>query len=133
MSKYVADTHALIWYFYDSPRLGAGARDAFAEIANSESMLVVPAVVVAEMLMVVEKGRVAVTPADLREIIQRLRKTPVCQFTSLTPDLVLNSATLTAIPDIFDRLIVCEARELDAAILTKDKIITDSNLARVIW
>lgn len=133
MSMYVADTHALLWYFFNPGRLGAQAHTALVKVGRGQATLVIPVVVVAEMVMVVEKGRVQATLADLQRIIQRLQRNPVCHLPSLSVEAVLNSATLTAIPDIFDRLIVYEARRWNASLLTRDALITQSGLVSVLW
>ena len=133
MTTYVADTHALIWYFFNPARLGPNVQAALAEVSNGQASLVIPAVVVAEMVMVVERGRVQATLADLRSVIDRLRRNPACELPAITSEDVLNSATLTAIPDIFDRLIVYEARKRNASLLTRDALLTRSGLTNVIW
>jgi PIN domain nuclease of toxin-antitoxin system len=78
MTTYVADTHALIWYLFNPGRLGSDAQVALGEVAEGHATLVIPAVVVAEMVMVVEKGRVQATLADLKNVIDRLRRNPAC-------------------------------------------------------
>jgi PIN domain nuclease of toxin-antitoxin system len=133
MTTYVADTHALIWYLFNPGRLGSDAQVALGEVAEGQATLVIPAVVVAEMVMVVEKGRVQATLADLKNVIDRLRRNPACALPSLTSEDILNSATLTTIPDIFDRLIVYEARKHNASLLTRDTMLTRSELTKVVW
>jgi len=39
MPLYVADTHSIIWYFYDVPRLGAAAERAFDQVDAGEATL----------------------------------------------------------------------------------------------
>ncbi len=133
MTTYVADTHALIWYFFNPTRLGPNAYTALREVGEAQAVLIVPAVVVAEMVMVVEKGRVQVSLADLHHVVDRLRYNPACELPALTVEDVLNSAALTVIPDIFDRLILYEARKRDALLLTRDTTLTGSGLVPVIW
>jgi len=87
MTTYVADTHALIWYFFKPSRLGPSAQAALS----------------------------------------------VCELPPLTSEDILNSATLTTIPDIFDRLIVFEARKRNASLLTRDEVLTRSGIASVVW
>ena len=133
MTTYVADTHALIWYFFKPSRLGPSAQAALDEVGEGQALLVIPAVVVAEMLMVVERGRVQATLTDLQGVIDRLRRNSVCELPPLTSEDILNSATLTTIPDIFDRLIVFEARKRNASLLTRDEVLTRSGIASVVW
>jgi len=45
MTSYIVDTHALIWYLVDDPRLGEKAREI---LQSSGNRLIVPAIVLAE-------------------------------------------------------------------------------------
>ena len=45
MNLYVADTHALFWYFIASPLLGAQAKAAFDEGKQGQALIYVPAIV----------------------------------------------------------------------------------------
>jgi PIN domain nuclease of toxin-antitoxin system len=48
-------------------------------------------------------------------------------------DSVLASRALSAIPDIFDRLVVTDAMILQAALITKDVVIQNSGVVPTIW
>ncbi len=81
----------------------------------------------------IEKGRVQATLADLQRVVQSLQRDSVCHLPPLSVETVLSSATLTAIPDIFDRLIVSEALRWNAQLLTRDALITQSGLVSILW
>src|SRR3990172_6016833 len=130
MALYVADTHALLWYLAGSPQLSSPARSAFDGAASGSNDVVVPAIVIAELVMLAEKRRGI---ADLDRVVAALRAKPGFRLSSLTPDLALRIQTLTTFPDIHDRLIVAEALDLDATIITRDQVITASRLAKVVW
>jgi PIN domain nuclease of toxin-antitoxin system len=51
----------------------------------------------------------------------------------LLPETVIESHTFTAIPDIFDRLVVAEARRLGLPLITRDATIKASGLVSVVW
>jgi PIN domain nuclease of toxin-antitoxin system len=51
----------------------------------------------------------------------------------LLPRTVLDSHRWSAIPDIFDRLIVAEAIELEMSLLSCDPVIRDSGIVGVVW
>ena len=44
MTDVVTDTHGLIWYLEDSPRLSAAARDAFDRCDRGEKLVYVPTI-----------------------------------------------------------------------------------------
>ena len=130
MALYVADTHALVWYLSGSPLLGETARRAFDEAASSESRVIVPVISLAELVMMIEKGRSGV---DVAAVMAALRATPGFEIRPLTPEVALSIQSLTALPDIHDRLIVAEAIADKATLITRDQSITASGLVQTIW
>ncbi len=54
---YVADTHSLLWYLYDVPRLGSRAEVASREVSAGRATLLIPAIVLAEIVHIVERRR----------------------------------------------------------------------------
>jgi PIN domain nuclease of toxin-antitoxin system len=131
--SYITDAHPLLWHLANDPRLSNRARAVLAEADAGRANLIIPAVALAEMLMVVEKGRLPIPPADLAESIRRWQAARNVELASLTPDVVLAAMRLTAIPEIFDRLIVAEVRARGLPIITKDEDIAGSGLVSVIW
>ncbi|PON14190.1 hypothetical protein C2W62_30405 [Candidatus Entotheonella serta] len=55
--EYLTDAPALLWHLYRPQRLGEQARQVFADADAGQACIHVPAVVAAEVLMVVQKGR----------------------------------------------------------------------------
>ncbi len=132
---YLTDTHAILWHLFITPRrLGPAAQVAFAEADAGQARIIVPAVVVAEMIAVVERGRLpGVTVVALLTQLHRMQYSANYWLLALRPATVIASHTLTAIPDIFDRLIVAEARRLGLPLITRDQGIRASNLVTVVW
>ena len=64
MNLYVADTHALFWYFIASPLLGAQAQAAFDEGKQGQALIYIPAIVLAELHFLNEKKQ---RPIDYRQ------------------------------------------------------------------
>ena len=85
------------------------------------------------MVMVVERKRVQSTLDELRGILAVLEEEAVCLFTPLRAEDVLGSAALSAIPDIFDRLIVYEAVKHNAILITRDAAIAQTGLVQTLW
>jgi PIN domain nuclease of toxin-antitoxin system len=61
-----------------------------------------------------------------------VQRTERC-YNAIVESTVIGSHTLTAIPDIFDRLIVAEARRLSLPLITRDTAISGSGLVSVVW
>ena len=130
MPLYVVDSHALLWYLSGSPQLSAAARAALDEAAGGTSEAVVPAIVIAELIVLAEKRRGAI---DLAPVLTALKTRPGFRLTALTTQTVLRIQSLTALADIHDRLIVAEALELGATVITRDRTIAASGLVPVVW
>ncbi len=130
ISLYVTDTHSLIWYLLDSPKLGTNANQAFREIEEGKSYLIIPAIVIAEIIFLVQKGKIK---ADLDALLLKIQESNNFQISSLGLNELLCLKDHTEIPEMHDRFIVCEAFLKKAKIITNDREIKDTNIVEVIW
>jgi len=128
--RYVLDTHALVWYLAQDPRLGREARKV---LDDENNLLIVPVIVLAEAKYIASRKRV---PLPFSEILRWVATAPRCSILSL------DVFTLAHFPDnldIHDGLIVAAAlysREFfgdDITLLTKDLAITQSGLLPTLW
>jgi PIN domain nuclease of toxin-antitoxin system len=119
-----------LWAFTRPNKLGDKARAAFEEIAEGRAVLLIPVIVLAELFFTVENKPIQ---ADLKEILTRLRRSPNVQFVDLAFETVTKLPDLTAIPEMHDRMIVAEALNQRADLITRDESITDSGLVNVVW
>jgi PIN domain nuclease of toxin-antitoxin system len=132
--KYVTDTHAFLWHLYLPARLGIEARAAFSAADSGDAIIHIPAVVLAEILMVVQRGRLSgVTLAQLLPHLESISGSRNYSLSALHPGTILGSHALMAIPDIFDRLIVAEAIERATPLISRDGIIKASGLVALVW
>jgi PIN domain nuclease of toxin-antitoxin system len=92
--------------------------------------LVIPVMVMAEMVLLLEKGRAAI---DLDAILGTLYSLPAVTVAPLTLEVTLGIRELSVLPDMHDRLIVAEARAREAALISVDRAITASALVNVVW
>ena len=127
MKTCVVDTHALIWYLDDDPRLGAGAAAVFDD---ASVRLIIPVIVMLEIRYLSYRGRFERT---MEEALQVIGLDPRC--TIYPADLsVVNKAPLDL--DIHDSLVVGTAlvqRELVDGVLTRDEAIVSSGLVPAVW
>lgn len=130
MKHYVTDTHSLLWYLTNSPRLSSAASAAFDEADAGGALIYIPAIVIAELYYVIAKLKL---PLDFAAELARLRSSAQFEFVSFTADDVLDFSADTAVPEMHDRIIVGVARRLGASCITRDSAITASNLVAVIW
>ena len=61
MPDIVTDTHALIWYLEDHPRLSPKANNVFDAYERGESIVYVPTICLIEIVYLQEKGHISAT------------------------------------------------------------------------
>jgi len=130
MPTYVTDTHSLIWYLMDSPRLSLVANRCFKLIEEGKARLLIPAIVMAEIIYIVEKGEVE---ANLDDLVDRIREAENFELSPLGIDQLLCLKDEKSIQEMHDRLIVCEALVNGATLITKDKEIKEAGVVDVCW
>lgn len=130
MARFVTDTHALVWYLTNLPNLSAAARAVFRGAAAGANQILVPAIVVAELIMMVEKRR---TTLNAAHVITALESAIGFQLVPLTVPIVLRIQDAPTLPDLHDRLIVATALNFDATLITQDRAITQSGLTPILW
>jgi PIN domain nuclease of toxin-antitoxin system len=132
--NYVTTAHALLWHLYWPQRLGGAVQRVFSNADAGQVCIYVPAVVVAEALMVVQKGRLPGESLDhLLPHLRAMAESANYSLSPLLPETVIASHEYTIIPDIFDRLIVTEAITRGLPLLTRDPVIRQSGLIFPIW
>ena len=130
MNLYVSDTHALFWYLINSPLLGAGANTAFDEADNGQALIYVPAIVLAELYFLNEKKQ---QPLDFAAKYSQLETSAQFVLLPFFPATMLDFDNCQGVEEMHDRMIVADARRLNAALITRDREITASGLVKTIW
>ena len=134
-SKYILDTHALIWFLEGNKRLSQPAK---AIMTANGSEMVLPIIALAEATIIIERRRTTIP--DVSKFLARVYADPRIEIYPLTLDIFRRSMTSAGldIPELHDRFIVSTGLYLQdlghtVSILTKDEIITDSGVLPVIW
>ena len=132
-TKFIVDTHALIWYLEGKSTLGQRAR---AVIDSPDSELVLPIIALAEAVFIVEKGRTSIP--DVSDLLDDVYNDPRIEIFPLTVEILADSLALTSIPEMHDRLIVATGLYLERAgnvveILTKDNEIVLASILPSVW
>jgi PIN domain nuclease of toxin-antitoxin system len=133
MTDYVADTHALIWYLENSPRLGSQARAAFDACDRGEIRIYVPTICLVEIVYLMEKGRVS---PDMKSMLDEELKSGESGLVlvDLNADVADQTANILRddIPDLPDRVIAATALALNLSLISRDRKIVLSGL-ETIW
>lgn len=127
---YVLDTHALYWYWTDPVRLGREADAAFRALELGQAAALVPLIVVTELHYLAAKQGNAISVADLLRLVDRA---PSLRLEGLTRRHLEAFDSLGQIPEMHDRLIGAVALVHRAPVISRDRILRDHPLLRVIW
>jgi predicted nucleic acid-binding protein len=126
---YVVDTHPIVW-FLSGARISARARRV---LGGSESHLIVPTIVLAEIKYLKARGRIRPSLTDVMAAIEGDERMTVYPF---------DESVVARIPtrlELHDAIIVATALVFQATtgqatpVVTRDQPIVDSGLIRTIW
>ncbi|HSN88516.1 MAG TPA: type II toxin-antitoxin system VapC family toxin [Thermoanaerobaculia bacterium] len=133
MAGLVADTHAILWYLSDSPRLSSRALARMQGTVAAGHQILVPTISLVEIVYLTEKGRLP--DQALGRIYHHLDQ----------PDSGLALAPLDGgvartvsrisrdqVPDMPDRLIAATALYWELPLVTRDRAIQGSGI-ETIW
>ncbi len=127
--NYAVDTHSLVWYFTDDPRLSKQALDAF-EQTKQEGLIIIPTVVLAEVMFIARKGRITIT------FTETLKKIEGCENFTVAPldiEILKVADKMKADIEMHDKLIVATALYFGAALITRDEGIKKLGIVSTIW
>jgi predicted nucleic acid-binding protein len=127
--NYVTDTHSLVWYFTDDPRLSKKALKSFEGTVKT-GRIIVPTVVLAEILFIAKKGRVAVSFA---ETVAKIEAMDNFEIVPLDLDVLKAADSIQTPLEMHDKLIVATALTYDAVLITRDERITNSKTVKTVW
>jgi PIN domain nuclease of toxin-antitoxin system len=134
VTRYVTDTHALVWHLTEDERLPLTCRTAFAGADQSEVRIWIPAIVLVEVIYLAEKSRV---PSSLVERMLEAVDPPRLGYmvAALDVNVARNLVQIPrdVLPDMPDRIIAVTALTFDAPLLTKDSKIRAVPGLTTIW
>ena len=131
--KYLLDTHVWIWWNMHPKKLSPKVLNLLSSPTHYECLLL-SAISPWEFSKLLEKGRIGIS-CHPEEWIAEALDMPKLRIVPLTPTIAYRS---TSLPQPFhgdpaDQIIVATAREENATILTKDKLIRHYNQVRHLW
>lgn len=133
VTRYIVDTHALVWFLEGNPRLGTNAK---AVLESSASRLVVPMIVLAEACWIIEHGRTSIP--SISDFLKAVDADPRVTVVALDRAILDKTLTLQAIGEMHDRQIVATALLLrdqseTVTLITKDANIRDADVVPTTW
>lgn len=127
--KLLLDTHALLWWLFDDPKLSAAARGQIAEPGNVVHVSAASAMEIATKHRKGKLPEAGDVPRRLLDYIGKARFVPL-------PITVEHALAAGRLPgphnDPFDRLLIAQAAADDLPVVTIDPVFREYG-ARVIW
>jgi PIN domain nuclease of toxin-antitoxin system len=133
MIRAVADTHAILWYLYNDPRLSAAAGAIMDSAVQAGDEIAISSISLVEIAYLVEKNRVASDAfdrvgAELNATGTSLREINLDQQVADK----LRQIDRTQVPDMPDRIIAATALMIGAPVISRDRKIRASVIT-TIW
>jgi PIN domain nuclease of toxin-antitoxin system len=129
----VLDTHAWIWFISKPEVLSKKAKKAVAAAVKEKNVLV-SSISAWEVALLVKKKRLELS-MDVSDWVAKSENLPFIQFIPVSNSIAVKSVNLPQPlhPDPADRIIIATALSTGAAIVTKDKKISDYSHVKTIW
>ena len=128
--NFVADTHALLWWFTNSPKMSSRASEIFEKCENGENIIFIPSIVIAESLSIFDKKRISF---NFKNLLKKIYTSENFVLIALDYPILQKMMALKEVPELHDKIIVSTAKYLKVPIITKDKILQKLPSIKTIW
>lgn len=131
--RVVADSHAIVWYGHDSPRLSGRAREILDEAVESDGVIL--SIVTLVELWYVTKTTRGVSQEELDAISEQVSSSPRMAFFPVDEAVAGKFTTIDRhlVRDPWDRFIVATALAFDLLLATADRRVPNSGLVETVW
>ena len=134
MSAVVADTHAILWFLKNNPRLSAPARAGLRHATATGQPIYVSAITFVEVAYLIDKGKLPAADwlllgsAVSNGVKTAIELVPIGRAVAETVPLIRRAA----VPDMPDRIIAATALHLGVPLVSRDRKIQASSI-HTIW
>ena len=128
--NFVTDTHALIWWFTDSPRISSKASEIFEKCEKGENVIFIPTIVVAESLSIYEKKRISF---NFKNLFKKIDTSENFVLIALDYPILEKMVNLKEVHELHDKIIVASAKHLNLPVITKDKVLRKLSSIKSVW
>jgi PIN domain nuclease of toxin-antitoxin system len=129
----VADTHAILWYLYNDPRLSVTATNLMDTIDKANDQLAISSVTLAEIVYLVEKGKIHATSFERVVTTLSRANTSLVEipFDRSIAD-TMRKIERSQIPEFPDRIIAATSLLLSVPLISRDHKI-QASIVTTIW
>jgi PIN domain nuclease of toxin-antitoxin system len=128
--NFVADTHALLWWFTDSPKISPKASEIFSKCEAGENIIFIPSIVIAEALSIFDKKRI---DFNFKKLFKEINNSQNFVLIALDYAVLEKMVSLKEISELHDKIIASTAKYLNVSVITKDKFLQNLKSIRTVW
>jgi PIN domain nuclease of toxin-antitoxin system len=128
--NFVTDTHALLWWFTDSPKISSKASEIFQDCERGENVIFIPSIVIAESLSIFDKKRISF---NFKNLFKKIHTSENFVLIALDYPILQAMVALKQVPELHDKIIVSTAKYLKLPIITKDKTLQKLPSIKTVW
>lgn len=128
--NFVTDTHALLWWFANSPKISPKASAIFEKCEKGENVIFVPSIVIAEALSIFDKKRISF---NFKKLFKEIHDSENFILIALDYPILQKMVALKNIPELHDKIIVSTAKYLNLPIITKDETLQNLPNIKTFW
>lgn len=128
-NSYVTDTMALV-LILENRKLPQTVKNIFQDAETNNGSLLIPAIALAEIGYLYEKGRIDTCLDDVRKYCEANQMIIV---EPITEEIVIRCFEIDDIPELHDRIIAATGYSKNLHIITNDPVISESRHVSVIW
>lgn len=130
---FVTDTHSLVWYITEDPKLSIKAKEIFQKVDNFQDYIFIPCIVFFELLYLIEKKRIVV---DFDSFLSMISSAKNYRIEPLCLPIIEKSKIIPReiVSDPWDRLIVATSLHLNLPLITRDETLKKIGMElEIIW
>lgn len=127
---YVVDTHALIWYLLGDKKLSQQAKAIFQAAEQNQTILIVSAIVLAELYYANVKNKWF---DDFAALYADITSKPFIRFMPVDHTHIPDFTQDATVPEMHDRIIAGVARRLGAPLISSDPLIRAAGVVTIVW
>lgn len=130
MKTYILDTHTFIHALVAPEKLGRVAAKALHTVEAGKAVAFIPAAVLAEIALLHERGRIVI---GISEAKAAMEASSGLRFLPMDMRQIEEFAAHSQIHEPFDRFILAAARTCSAILISRDSMLAESGLIKMIW
>ena len=128
MDSFVTDTQALVKFMMGKKVINEASHEAYLSADKGESVIIIPAIVLMEVLYLFEKNRIEIGLIQTEDLMESQNY----QFEPLSFEILKTASEIDDIPELHDRLIAATARNLELPLITNDPVISKSKFVQIL-